>query len=151
MHTDSFSTQVMPQIVAAWERSCLCRSPGFLKLMSFDFRNYGHSPRALYDVERIGYEIIERRFVAVSNWVDVGHGGAQKSVRSCPQCGTRCTRTWEQFNIHFDCTCFNFDGSAVLAEMGLYLVGFYWLGEPCATPDFRQAASVEEFFAALAS
>lgn len=67
MTPDDFSTRVMPQIIAAWEQSCFCHSSGFLKLMSFDFRKYSVSPRALYDAEAIGYEIIERRFVKVSD------------------------------------------------------------------------------------
>jgi hypothetical protein len=144
-----FATQVMPQIVAAWERSCLCRSPGFLKLMSFDFRKYGSSPTALYDVEAIGGEIIQKRFVKVRDWQDVPNSAAHVSVRACPQCGTLCTLTGEQFNIHFDCSCFQFDSDAGMADIGLYLVGFYWLGERNAFADFERAATVEQFLVAL--
>jgi hypothetical protein len=149
MTPEDFSTQVMPQIVAAWERSCLCSSPGFVKLMSFDFRKYGRSPKALYDVEQIGYEIIERRFDTVSKWSRVPNSGAQECVRACPQCGTRCTVTSEQFNIRFDCTCFHFENDVVMAEVGLYLVGFTWLGEATETPDFRRAGDVQQFIEAL--
>jgi hypothetical protein len=117
--------------------------------MSFDFRNYGHGPCALYDVEAIGYEIVERRLVKVTDWKDEPTGAASVSIRECPKCGTRCTRKYEQFNIHFDCTCYRFDNACRLADIGLFLVGFFWLGDRHIRSDFRRAASVEEFLEAL--
>ena len=149
MTPEDFSTQVMPQIVAAWERSCFCQSPGFLKLMSFDFRSYGSGPRVLYDVDLIGAQIIDRRFVKVSEWQDVPRSAGQVSVVACPQCRTKCSRALEQYNAFFWCPWYRFDTAVKMADVALYLTGFYWLGESYATPDFQQAASVEQFLRAL--
>jgi hypothetical protein len=145
---EDFKTRVLPQVVAAWERSCFCRSPGFLKLMSFDSRDYGHSAQVLYDVELIGEEIIYRKFTMVSDWGQDSNA-PDVSVVACPKCGTRCARTTEQYTMGFWCSWFRFDTGVAKADVGLYLTGFYWLGKGVPIPDYRRAVSIQDFMKAI--
>jgi hypothetical protein len=49
-----FAADVLPLVVEGWRRRCFCSHPGFLKLLSFDFRNYGHTPAELVDAQMRG-------------------------------------------------------------------------------------------------
>jgi hypothetical protein len=146
LRPEHFSQRVLPRIVEAWERGCLCKVPGFLKLMSFDFSRYpGKYPMTLYEVEAIGDGIIHRRFRRIGEPVEDGWG--VHTTYECPSCGGRCTGLWDQFNIHFDCTVYDFGVPDAHAGVGLYVVGFYGLGGPWQVDDFRRATSVDEFLA----
>ena len=63
MTPDEFHHSILPTILTAWERGCFCHSPGFLKLVSFNFEDYGIGPMAVVDSEILIAEIIGRRFV----------------------------------------------------------------------------------------
>jgi hypothetical protein len=145
---EGFRQQVLPRIVAAWERGCLCKVPGFLKLMSFDFSRYpGHYPMTLFEVEAIGDEIIGRRFRQIGEPVRGATG--VRTTYECPSCGGRCTGQWDQYNINFDCTVYDFGAPGAHAGEGLYVVGFFGLAGAWQVDDFRPAASVSEFLAFL--
>lgn len=149
MKPDEFSTIVMPQISDLWSKGCLCRSPGFRKLMSFHFRDYGPSPWALFDLEAICHEIVRARFREIDAEKRLSAGGGWLSTFECPTCGTGCQLTLEQFNINFECTRVKFDGTTTRAATGVYLVGFYGLGRQYPPADFREASTIAEFLSAL--
>jgi hypothetical protein len=140
-----FREQVLPRIAKAWDHGCLCKAPGFLKLMSFDFSRYpGHYPMTLHEVEIIGDELIRRRFRQIGEPVRNIAVGV-RTTWECPSCGGRCTETWDQYNIHFDCSVYDFGVPTAHEGTGLYVVGFFGLAGNWQVDDFRPARSVEEF------
>ncbi len=62
MTPDEFRQAVLPQVVAAWDDHCFCTCPGFQKLVSFNFRDYGIGPTGLADSEILIDELIRQRF-----------------------------------------------------------------------------------------
>lgn len=63
MTPDEFQKRILPPIFSAWEERCFCRNHSFLKLVSFDFEDYGIGPLALMDSEIVIQAIIGRRFL----------------------------------------------------------------------------------------
>ena len=151
MTPTEFTSLVMPEVVDLWSRGCLCQRPGFLKLISFDFRKLGLSPVALFDLETICQAMILARFPKTSDWTPVPRSRASVATYLCPDCGTVCHAEWEDYSVSFSRTAMTFDGPAKAAAMGACLVGFHGYGTLVPLADFRRAPSVAEFLVALAA
>jgi hypothetical protein len=147
MRPEVFTAEVLPLVVQAWERRCFCSAPGFQKLMSFDFSRYGSTPVALYDLEAIGTELIEKRFKKLSEPTRDPRSGKNRHSRECPQCATRCDVVWEQYSINFDCTYYEWNLPRPVVP-GTYLVGFYGFQGNWLFPDYREGTR-EQFFDAI--
>jgi len=147
MTPQEFSGEVLPRVVSAWERMCFCSSPGFVKLMSFDFSRYGTTPVALYDQEALGDEIITKRFTRITEPVPDPRSGTNRHIRQCPACGRRCEVVWDQYSINFDRAYYDF-GQAEVAIQGIYLVGFYGFRGNWSFPDYKPGTTIE-FLAAI--
>ena len=147
MTPEEFSATVLPRIRDSWVKRCLCESPGFWKLLSYDFRDHQSGPQALEDSEIVGYEIVRKQFKMLAK----EDSGVEDDVTSyqCPQCGVRCTSHWEQFSINFDRMYYRVSPGQEVADIGLYLVGFWGFPPIQPPPDFRLAENVDQFLAYL--
>lgn len=146
---DEFRETVLPQIVSAWERQCLCASAGFLKLVSFDFGDYDTRPVGLADTEIVIGSIIRERFTRQGEMSHQAGDRLQRYV--CPQCQAACAEHYAEYNIWMYRTCVRYDASPALAPCGYYLVGHYGFERADfeKVRDFQKAASTEQFLASL--
>jgi hypothetical protein len=149
MTPDEFSESVLPQIVTAWDDRCFCANPGFLKLVSFNFRDYDIGPTALADSEILIDAIIRQRFVR-RHEPESRHGEVSQAYE-CPQCGATCTELYAEFSIRMRQSTATFDLTPVLARKGLYLVGFYGFnGEEFGKiHDFQRTSTPDDFIGQL--
>ena len=146
MTPDEFRSEVLPQILTAWERGCFCPAPGFRKLVSFDFRDYAIGPVGLADSEILIDSIIRQQFTTLSQ-LDDSEVSEISTTYQCPNCGATCTEIYAEFSISMYRSTVRFDGGSPAADEGLYLVGFYGFNreEFARIDDFRRTESVEEF------
>lgn len=144
-----FRADVLPILVELWSRQCFCRSPGFLKLLSFDFHDYGHVPAELIDSELIWSAIVGKHFMPVADWSEV-HGEQHRHFR-CPQCGAMWLTRSEQYSINMWPITAKPTQSGEIAATGLYLLGMrYFEGfAAAAVSDFRLAESIDEYVASV--
>jgi hypothetical protein len=150
MTPDEFRQRVLPQVVAAWDAGCFCRSGGFRKLVSFNFRDYGTGPLGLADAEILIGAIVREKFARRRE--PTSEQGQVTHYHRCPQCGASCTELYEDFNIHMYCSYVTFeDQGPPAAGVGHYLVGFYGFGldDFAKVTDFRRTESIEEFVGQL--
>lgn len=150
MTPDEFREAVLPDVVAAWRRSCMCTSPGFRKLLAFDFRDYdGIGPVGLADTEILIDVIVRNEFTAQGEPVSGAGETTQDYV--CSQCGVRCTVHHEDYSINMACSVVDFADAEISASTGLYLVGFYGFKREDfgKVDDYRKAVSRDEFLRAL--
>jgi hypothetical protein len=145
----AFAADVLPGLVERWQRRCFCSSPGFLKLLSFDFRDCGNTPAELIDSEMAWDAIVGKRFVPVGDWSEVS-GESQRTFR-CPQCGSEMLTRSEQYSINMWPATSRPTDARVIAPTGLYLVGIRYLQgfDPKSVHDFRLAGSVDEYIASI--
>jgi len=64
---ETFAADVVPVLVERWRRRCFCGSPGFLKVLSFDFRDYGNVPAQLVDSAMLWGAIVGKHLDRSSN------------------------------------------------------------------------------------
>jgi hypothetical protein len=144
---EEINESIVPELLRRWDKQCYCRNKNFLKLISFDFRHYGHSPMALIDAEFVIYDVMFKRFERVSGWTKVRDGSER--VDRCPQCGLQFHSLFEQYSINMDCTVSRPSEQLPIAETGYYVAGFHrFVGsdrELRKVTDFQPAASVEAF------
>ena len=149
MTPDEFRHRVLPTVLASWERGCFCRTPGFLKLVSFKFEDYGVAPMAVVDSEILIAEIIGKRFPREGQ---LTYGVAERvQAYRCPQCNARCQATYEDYSISMYRSFVLFENAPEKASTGIYLVGLYG-PNLVAFPkvhDFRLAVDEAEFLSAL--
>ena len=107
MTPDEFRDRVLPRIVTAWDAHCLCQSPGFRKLLSFNFRDYGRRTIGLADAEILIQEIIRRTFIRQGE--PTSDQGELAQVYLCPQCGGSCTELYAEFSVSMYHSCVTFD------------------------------------------
>ncbi|WP_425397558.1 hypothetical protein [Aeoliella sp.] len=150
MTPDEFAAKVLPAIEAACQSNCLCAEPGFRKLLSFDFDDYGTGPVALADSEIVGDAIVLRRFKLVGKVEDPPIGFALRRYE-CPQCGAVCVAQFDEYSISMNRTVFRFESPGKAAESGLYLVGFrgFKREDFAKVTDFERTESQEEFLRSL--
>jgi len=143
MTPDEFRSHALPQILTAWQEGCFCASPGFRKLLSFDFQNYEIGPVGLADSEILIDSIIRKEFKSLSE----SGTFETTTIYECPNCGTTCTECYADYSINMYRSTVTFDGDPAPAGEGLYLVGFYGFNreEFARIIDFRRTESVEEF------
>ncbi len=152
MTPDEFQKRIVPTVVAAWERKCFCRSPGFRKLASFNFEDYGIGPVALVDSEILIQEIIRGRCTRDGEPTNDGHGTTFQAYR-CPRCGARCRETYAEYSISMYRSFVLFDNAPKTASSGVYLVGFYGFTQAdfAKVHDFRPTSDEAEFMNTLSN
>ena len=150
MTPDEFQKRIVPTIIAAWERGCFCRSPGFRKLVSFNFEDYGIGPVALADSEILIQEIIRGRFTRDGEANSDGMGTSSQVYR-CPKCGARCTETYAEYSVSMFRSFVIFETVPEKAASGIYLVGFrgFKQADFAKIRDFRLTSDEDEFLASL--
>jgi hypothetical protein len=137
-------------MLTAWESGCFCRSPGFLKLLSFNFEDYKIGPVGLADSEILIHEIIRGRFTRDGEPSSDGMGTTQQSYL-CPNCGARCRETYAEYSISMYRSFVLFENAPEMAATGVHLVGFYGFQQSdfAKIHDFRPAADDAEFITAI--
>ncbi len=145
MTPDEFRESVLPQVISSWEKQCFCANPGFQKLLSFNFDDYGIGPVGLVDSEILIDAIIRQRFKRHDELESGSNAMAQSYT--CPQCGATCTELYSEFSISMYQSTVTFHDEAALATNGLYLVGFFGFkqSEFDEIGDFLRTSSIDEF------
>ncbi|MCA9254324.1 MAG: hypothetical protein KDA33_01745 [Phycisphaerales bacterium] len=146
MTPEEFRQRTFRTLVRAWNQQCFCDSPGFQKLMSFDFHKYGTNPVGLADTEILIDEIIRERFEKQGADTGPDPAGAWPTYR-CPQCGATCDLGWQDYSISMNCSTVKFHGRRKRARVGLYVIGFYGFKRSSFEPikDFRRASSAKAY------
>ena len=149
MTPDEFHETVVPEVIAAWQQHCFCASPGFQKLLSFDFRDYGIGPVALADAEILIDVIIRQRFARVGEAISGPGETIQDQI--CPKCQRRCTVRYDEFSINMARATVVFANPLTRATNGKYLVGFYGFKQDdfAKVHDFQKVATCQEFLREL--
>ena len=146
----AFAEEVIPALVQKWEQKCFCSNPGFLKLISFDFKNYSQNsqpiaPAELTDSQQL-WSVLVGKYQPLGDWTE--SDGQLHRMYNCPQCGLPLRSHSQQYSIHmWPCTTLPTDARPLTAT-GLYVVGYHAFAgkfHPNWIPDFRPAKSVEEF------
>lgn len=136
-----YEREILPELVARWEQRCFCASPAFLKLLSFDFRDYRIAPVALIDTEILVTGLLCRRFREDGRW------------RRCPQCDRRFAVTFEDFSIRMSACRVELESSVPTARSAARagaLVRFAGHDEELSRiRDFVVAADVESYVEAI--
>jgi len=146
---EEFVHELLPKIVAAWETRCFCSSPGFRKLLAFNFCDYHSHPMTLVDSELIGHHLVRSRFPRTQ---EVRHSAGEIFQEyQCPQCKTRCLESYNEYSISMYRSYYEFAGTVTRADVGLYLVGIRAFSKHDfdAVTDYREAASKQEYFQTL--
>lgn len=149
MHSEKFESVVLPQVRAAWTKKCLCRNPGFRKLVSFRFEDYGPDPMQLVDALVIWHNLIKFGPMHFQRHRDSCRSSTGDLIQrhKCLQCGSTCEETYSEHGVSIVKTCFCFLDDRPVASIGLYLVGFESFAADSASKvlDFREAGNVHEF------
>ena len=90
--------QFISNVVAVVKKECRCSIPGFQKIVSFNFEDYGIAPTLLWDSEILIQEIIRNGFVALDEGVQ--HQGDSKRRYRCPSCERSCTEIYTEYSIN---------------------------------------------------
>jgi hypothetical protein len=142
-----FNARVVPELLRRYDAHCFCRNPNFLKLVSFNFQDYGIGPVQLYDTEIVVEQVARKRFESVKRW----DGGEQ--IDRCTQCGTEFRTRWDQYSINMDRSVMWPVEKLPVAKTGLYVTGFRYFSqyenELAKIRDFEVAKSVDAFVDAL--
>jgi hypothetical protein len=135
----------VPELLRRWENRCFCRNGQFLKLISFNFENYGRSPMALMDTELVIVSLVIGRFERVQDW----DAGGERADR-CPKCGEVFLTRYEQYSINMERqTSRPRNALPMAAAIGQYCVGFSYFAHSehglKKITDYRLVSSVEAF------
>ncbi len=90
--------QFREQIVAPVKSACRCSVPGFQKLISFNFEDYGISPTLLWDSEILIHEVIRNGFEPIDESIQ-RQGEFARRYR-CPVCARVCVEKYAEFSIN---------------------------------------------------
>jgi hypothetical protein len=151
MTVAEFQSKVQPELVERWQQRCFCASSQFCKLVSYDFRDYGHDVSALGDAELLIDTIIRQRFQPLAEVVQVQ--GAWVQEWQCPQCAATFREEEEQFSIVMWRTFARRLDRVVPPVTGLYLLGFRAFEgfDRARVSDFAPCPSVECYLGGLAA
>ena len=116
--------QFNSDVVAAVKQECRCGVPGFQKIVSFNFEDYGIAPTLLWDSEILIQEVIRNGFEAIDEGIQ-RQGDSRRRYR-CRICGRICTETYTEFSINMyrSFVLFEDDLRAAEAKYVLGLRGF---------------------------
>lgn len=138
---------VLPELLRRWETRCFCANPQFLKLASFDFRDYGISPTTLVDTEALVSQIVLKRFAAQGPWTKQSDGGHRHFC--CPHCGRDFDVWSEEYSIAMSVISAKPIEPIVRADIGRYATSYrYFAGlerEIAFVTDYRPADSVQKY------
>jgi hypothetical protein len=145
----AFAADVLPLLTDCWKRRCFCINPGFLKLLSFDFRDYSNTPAELLDSNMVWSEIIGKHFEPAREWSEVD--GEPRRVFRCPQCGLEMLSRSQDYSINMWPTISRPVDERTVAVKGLYIVGIHYIQgfDPHKVGDFELAESTEQFTASV--
>ncbi|HPF41454.1 MAG TPA: hypothetical protein P5081_22125 [Phycisphaerae bacterium] len=146
MTPEEFRQRTFRTLANAWKQGCFCDSPGFQKLMSFDFQKYGTNPVGLADTEILIDEIIRNRFKKEGG-DKAPDPAAGWPTYTCPQCGATCDVGWQDYSISMNCSTVKFHGRRKRAKVGLYVIGFYGFSKKSFEKirDFKRASSAKAY------
>ena len=149
MTPDEFRESVLPAIEKAWQDQCLCDSPVFRKLVSFNFDDYGVGPTGLADAEILIDEIIRKKFEKTGDVTEEISSISQRF--RCPRCGSACTEFWREFNINMSFSHVLFDKQPKRSDDAYYLVGFFGFARHdfANVSDFHRSPSTDDFLQRL--
>lgn len=147
MEARAYLETVLPEIVRRWETHCFCINPQFLKLASFDFRDYGIAPASLLDTECLVSRIILKKFSPQGPWTQEPDGGHRRFC--CPQCSKHFTVWAEEYSIAMSVLSAKPIEPAPRAVIGRYAGSYhYFTGnehELSKIADYRPADSVARY------
>jgi hypothetical protein len=147
LSSQAFADDIVPQIERRWDAHCFCHSEQFLKLIAFDFRDYGIGPASLADTYWIISRIILKRFEALGPWRQDSDGGRRQF--GCPQCGTQFEVWSEEYSIAMSVLSAKPLVPLQHAETGRYAASFYYFTgqehELARIADYRPADSIAQY------
>ena len=145
----TFAADVLPMLIDCWQTRCFCSNPGFLKLLSFDFRNYSNTPAELFDSNMVWSAIVGKYFVPLGEWSEVD--GEPRRIFRCPQCGLEMLSHSQDYSINMWPTISRPTDERIVASKGLYVVGIHYFQgfDPHKVTDFEFAESTEQFMAGI--
>ena len=140
--------QFRNDIVAAVKKDCRCATPGFQKIISFNFEDYGIAPTLLWDSEILIHEIIRSDFEALDEGIQ--RQGDSKRRYRCGVCGRTCTETYTEFSINMyrSFVLFDEDLRASTAEFVLGFRGFD-VNDFDRITDFSRADNLDSYLSQL--
>jgi hypothetical protein len=148
---EEFVRDVVPELQRRWAERCYCANPAFVKLVSFDFRDYGVAPMQMADAEAVIRYVIFERFIPVRAWVD-SDGGSDRLDR-CPQCASVFQSRFDQYSISMERTTSHPIEPRPKAAVGYFVVGFRYFAHSqdalARVTDFERASSVADFIERL--
>ena len=147
MTPDEYNKDVLHRVYREWKKKCFCSSPGFQKILAFNFEDYRIGPTGCADTEILIDKII--RFKFIKTGLPDGEFETRQKYK-CPQCGAICTEEYADYNIHMYRSFAVYENPDQAPE-GLFLVGFYGfdMSEVEKINDFRQTEDVDEYISCL--
>ena len=113
--------QFTSDVVAEVKKDCRCSVPGFQKIISFNFQDYGIAPTLLWDSEILIQEIIRNGFDALDEGIQ--HQGVCMRRYRCPRCRRTCTETYTEYSINMYRSFVLFDDD-LRASQAKYVLGY---------------------------
>lgn len=140
--------QFTSDVVAVVKKECRCSIPGFQKIVSFNFEDYGIAPTLLWDSEILIQEIIRSEFDALDEGVQ--HQGDSKRRYRCPSCGRSCTETYTEFSINMYRSFVLFDQD-LRSSHSEYVLGYRGFEQKDfdKIPDFSRSLDFDLYLANL--
>ncbi|MFC5049065.1 hypothetical protein ACFPK9_15915 [Rubritalea spongiae] len=87
------------EVIQEIKNECRCAVPGFQKIISFNFEDYGISPTLLWDAEILIQHVIrDGDFVPMDEGIQ-RHGDSIRHFK-CKSCGRICTETYTEYSIN---------------------------------------------------
>ena len=140
-----YCTDVVSELQPRWQQRCFCESAQFCKLLSYDFRDYGHDTSCLLDAEILIDAIIYKLFTPVDEGVEI----QSRQVRGfqCPQCAAHFRVEQEQYGVAMWCSFARRVDRPMPKMVGQYLWGFKgFVGfDASKISDFSRASSLTTF------
>ena len=148
MSPEDFKRQVIFRVATQWERGCLCHHPGFRKLLSFNFQDYGMSPMQCIDTEILAQHVTTQYFRVVQ----------ERKLHSdhitglvCLNCKAHSEATYSEYSISMYRTCIRYIGLPPSANHGLFIIGIHGFSQTAieSVHDFKPASNLAEFLQSI--
>jgi hypothetical protein len=109
------------ELIEPLTKQCLCASPNFQKLVSFNFQDYSIAPTSLSDSEIFIQKNIRERFTAQSDWSN--NVGEVYREYVCPICKRKCKESYAEYSINMYRSYVTFEEN-LKSESVSFLTGF---------------------------
>jgi hypothetical protein len=140
--------QFKSAVVAVVKQRCRCAVPGFQKIVSFNFEDYGIAPTLLWDSEILIQEVIRNGFEALNEGIQ-RHGDSKRRYQ-CRICGRVCTATYTEYSINMYRSFVLFEEDLRASE-GEYVLGLRGFEEKDfdKITDFKRSENFDSYLASL--